>query len=324
MVHIVSHGPQCLDGVAAAVSVARFYEGAEVHALFSSNNEVDDTIRALPCLAPQAEHDVWITDISWTDPATDEHLRRLAGAGVRIHWFDHHRTAVERHGRGAVRVPFAGLEVSDRAAASRLVYEHLAARLEREGRDNPRFRAFWPVVQMADDNDRWLHRIPGSHELALTLRAMPGRRGYEALLGIDEAVTYTAEMAEARARVEAELRRSVEIAEGSRVSLPVPGAGVSVVAAVCDGYPSEVADRWGRRASNTVFALFDAKSLAVSLRRSRDCRVDLSRVAEMFGGGGHEAAAGCELPELRRELSLSLGARVVTAIGGAGGGSQPP
>ena len=49
-----------------------------------------------------------------------------------------------------------------------------------------------------------------------------------------------------------------------------------------------------------MFALYDAKSLAVSLRRSPDCTVDLSRLAAALGGGGHAAAAGCELPELRR------------------------
>ena len=80
--------------------------------------------------------------------------------------------------------------------------------------------------------------------------------------------------------------------------------------AVCDGHPSEIADAWGRRTANAVFALYDMRSLAVSLRRSPDCAVDLSRLAEAFGGGGHAAAAGCELPELRRELAEALAERV--------------
>ena len=79
---------------------------------------------------------------------------------------------------------------------------------------------------------------------------------------------------------------------------------------MCDGHPSEIADAWGKRPRNTVFALYDAKSLAVSFRRSPDCSVDLSHVAAALGGGGHAAAAGCELPELRRVLAEALATRV--------------
>jgi nanoRNase/pAp phosphatase (c-di-AMP/oligoRNAs hydrolase) len=71
-----------------------------------------------------------------------------------------------------------------------------------------------------------------------------------------------------------------------------------------------VADAWGKETSNAVFALYDAKSLAVSLRRSPDCSVDLSRLARALGGGGHAAAAGCELPELRRTFAEVVMARV--------------
>jgi nanoRNase/pAp phosphatase (c-di-AMP/oligoRNAs hydrolase) len=85
---------------------------------------------------------------------------------------------------------------------------------------------------------------------------------------------------------------------------------VTLVAALCDGHPSEIADAWGKRTPNAVFALYDAKSLAVSLRRSPDCTVDLSHVAAALGGGGHAAAAGCEVPELRTLLAEAVATRV--------------
>jgi nanoRNase/pAp phosphatase (c-di-AMP/oligoRNAs hydrolase) len=83
-----------------------------------------------------------------------------------------------------------------------------------------------------------------------------------------------------------------------------------VVAAVCDGHPSEVADAWGREMRGAVFALYDATSLTVSLRRSPDCQVDLSKLGEALGGGGHAAAAGAELPEVRRTLAEIIATRV--------------
>ena len=310
-VHVVSHGPHCLDGVAAAVAVARYHRGqAEVIPHFASNSEIDATLRSL-LPAPGRDAEVWITDISWRTPETDAHLRTLAARGVRIYWIDHHRTALERFRAGEVNVPFAGRVLSEEYAASRLVYEYLAERLAAEGRTAPGFEAFAPVIAMADDNDRWLHRVPGSRELAWTVRTL-GAEAYDELLGIDAKVTYTPRMSAARARVEAEIARSFALADASRTERRL--GDVTLVAAVCDGHPSEIADAWGKQTPNAVFALYDTRSLAVSLRRSPDCRVDLSRLAAGLGGGGHAAAAGCELPELRRALAEAVASRVAKGL----------
>jgi oligoribonuclease NrnB/cAMP/cGMP phosphodiesterase (DHH superfamily) len=311
-IQIVSHGPHCLDGVAAAVAVARFHAGqADVVPRFAGNNEIDTVMRGLHP-EPGRDTELWITDISWREPETDAHLRALAEAGVRIYWIDHHRTALERFAAGAVRVPFADRVLSEEYAASRLVYEYLGHRLAAEGRKAPGFTALAPLIAMADDNDRWLHRVPGSRELAWVVRTL-GADAYDDLLGIDAALTYTPRMTAARARVEAEIAHSFAVANASRSEQRL--GDVTLVAAVCDGHPSEIADAWGKETRKAVFALYDAKGLAVSLRRSPDCTVDLSRVAGALGGGGHAAAAGCELPELRQRLAEALASRVARTLG---------
>ena len=125
LAHVVSHGPHCLDGVAAAVAVARYQAGrADVHTRFASNSEVDAVLRDL---APARGDELWITDISWREPETDVHLTRLARAGVLIYWIDHHRSALERFRAGQVNVPFTDFVLSEDYAASRLVYDYLAA-----------------------------------------------------------------------------------------------------------------------------------------------------------------------------------------------------
>ncbi len=318
LLHVVSHGPHCLDGVAAAVVVARYYEGVEAKPHFATNAQINEVLRSLKPAALPSGTEVWITDISWTDKETDAHLRDLAVRGVKIYWFDHHRTAVERYRSGEVEVPFADLVVREDFAASRLVYEYLQRRLRQERKSHPSFMALHKLVQMADDNDRWLHQIEGSHELALTVRAMAtggdGLAAYRALLHIDAEVSYTPEMREAYKRAMQEIRASLELAEQSRTALTLPEADLTVVAALCDGYPSEVAGRWGQKAQKTVFALYDLKGKAVSLRRSPDCRVDLSRVARALGGGGHPAASGCYLPEFHRKMAEELGRLMVQTL----------
>jgi uncharacterized protein len=309
---VVSHGPHCLDGVTAAAAVARYFgDRADVTATFASNSEIDRTLRSIRP-ASGRDTELWVTDISWRESETDAHLRSLAAAGVRIYWIDHHRTALERVRRGLVDVPFTESVLSEEFAASRLVYEYLERRTAAEGQTNPRFESFRPVVAMADDNDRWLHAIPGSRELGWVVRAL-GPDAYPDFLTLDERVTYTPRMAEARDRVGAEITHSFEIAERSRVERRV--GDVTLVVAVCDGHPSEIGDAWGKKLSRAVFALYDAKSLSVSFRRSPDCPVDLSKLAQSLGGGGHAAASGAELPDLRTAFATLVADAVAKALG---------
>jgi hypothetical protein len=163
---------------------------------------------------------------------------------------------------------------------------------------------------MADDNDRWIHAIPGSRELAWTIRTMgadhESLEPYHALLDIDAAVTYTPAMRAAYERTLREIQDSFALAAKSRVEMSVPGTPYTLVAAVCAGHPSEIGDAWGKNATQTVFALYDLKGEGVSLRRSPDCQIDLSQLAQLFGGGGHPAAAGCRPADLHRLFAREL------------------
>lgn len=319
LVHIVSHGPHCLDGVTSAVAVARFHAGLEVHTHFANNPEINETIQAVPAPPAGTTQEIWVTDISWNQPETDAHLRALAAAGTRVVWIDHHRTAIERLKRGAIDVPFAAMVVEDTYAASRLVYDHLKSRLVAEqrtpsGRDEhaAAFLALEKLVALADDNDRWIHALAGSRELALTVGAMRDTTAFQELLGIDAEVTYTPAMREAEARVTAEVAATHALAEKTRRERRV--GDVTVIAAWCAGYPSEIGDKWGKATPNAVVALYDTKSAGVSFRRSPASQVDLSRVAEAFGGGGHAAAAGCKIPGMGERDADALATLVADAV----------
>jgi len=292
------------------VVVSRYRRDATVIARFSSYGEIDQVLLGLRCDAPEQDHEIWITDISWSDPAVNRHLRALIGSGVRVHWIDHHRTAVERSRAGHIDVPFTGFVLREDFAASRLAFDYVQTRLAAAGAPNDWLPGLERLVAMADDNDRWIHQIPGSRDLALAVGAMESIDAYHEWLHNDAEVIDTPRVLEAKQRARAQVARSMAVAQASRIAQPLPGTDGQVVAAVCFGYASEIADAWGKTATNTVFAFFDAQSLTVSLRRSPDCRVDLAGLAQQLGGGGHPAAAGCELGELRSEVSAAL-ARLV-------------
>ncbi len=197
LVHIVSHGPHCLDGVTSAVAVARFHAGLEVVTRFANNPEINEAIQARPAPPAGTTHELWVTDISWNQPATDGHLRALAAAGTRIRWIDHHRTAIERLKRGALDVPLATMVVEDTYAASRLVFEHLKqpARERRQRtpsgdpstpRRSSRSRSWWhsPTTTTAGSTRSRARASSRSRS-----ERCGTRRRIEELLGVDADVT---------------------------------------------------------------------------------------------------------------------------------------
>ncbi|HUO04086.1 MAG TPA: hypothetical protein VMU16_02700 [Candidatus Binataceae bacterium] len=298
-IQIVSHGPSCLDGVMAAATVARFYDGQKVTAILPGNSDSDHAIQGLRAKYDGGSDEVWITDLSWNQPATGAHLAKLAAGGTRIFWIDHHRTAVSRADAPEFKVPFAGRVLSESYSAARLTFNFLK-RMAREIPENRRtaFEAFQPFAMIADDHDRWIHKIAESPDWALAVQTLGGIASYREILKLREPVM-SKRLREAFESGRDAMRRSVELAHATVVDRKLAN-GITVRSACCFGYSSEVASYLYKDQHQMVVALFDLRSQGVSLRRSADCEIDLSLLAQAYGGGGHPAASGFAIPDLRR------------------------
>ena len=316
-IQIVSHGPSCLDGVVAAATVARFYEGHRVIPHLAPNGESDRRIQGLRARAGGEPEEIWITDLSWNSTETGDHLRALAREGVAIYWIDHHRTAVSRANAPEFKVPFRAKVLSERYCAARLTYNFLrrgAATLGGSAAGRKALKRLFPLVEIADDNDRWLKRIPESSEWALAVQTLGGAESFREIMKMEEP-KMTPRLRAALEEGRKALARSLELGRASMVERTLPN-GLRLRAACCFGYSSEVAAVLYQGQRQTVIALFDLRSQGVSLRRSADCKVDLSQTAQLFGGGGHAAAAGFTIPDISRypaeKLAAILGEQLQT------------
>ena len=265
----------------------------------AGNNEADSVIGSLTLKSEDNSDEIWITDLSWNSPATGAHLKELAERGARIYWIDHHRTAVSRAGAPEFKVPFAGKVLSEQYSAARLTFNFL----KKMARDLPErqraaFDSFEPFVMIADDHDRWVHKIPESSEWALAVQTLGGSSSFREILKLHEP-RMSRKLRTAFESGQDAMRRSLELAHATMVDRKL-GNGITVRTACCFGYSSEVAAQLYQGQTRTVVALFDLRSQGVSLRRSADSDVDLSVLAQHFGGGGHAAASGLMIPDLRR------------------------
>jgi oligoribonuclease NrnB/cAMP/cGMP phosphodiesterase (DHH superfamily) len=298
-IQIVSHGPSCLDGVMAAAAIARFYDGHKVFTTLAGNNEADRTIQALALKSDDGHDEIWITDLSWNSPATGEHLKELIDRGASVYWIDHHRTAVSREDAPEFKVPFTGKVLTEQYSAARLTFNYLK-RMSRElpAAQREAFDAFQPFALLADDHDRWIHKIPESSDWALAVQTLGGSSSYREILKLHEP-RMSRKLRNAFESGQDAMRRSLELAHATMVDRKLDN-GVTVRTACCFGYSSEVAAELYKGQNRTVVALFDLRSQGVSLRRSPDCDLDLSLLAQVYGGGGHAAASGFAIPDLRR------------------------
>ena len=299
-IQVVSHGPSCLDGVMAAAAVARYYDGEKVYTTLAGNNDADNVIGNLKIKSDDGvENEIWITDLSWNSPATAAHLTELSERGARIYWIDHHRTAVSRAYSPEFKVPFAAKVLSEEYSAARLTFNFLKG-MHRDNPDGNRndFDAFEPFVLIADDHDRWIHQIPESSDWALAVQTLGGIVSYREILKLREPQMSRKLRAAFESGRDA-MRRSLELAHATLVDRKLHN-GITLRTACCFGYSSEVASHLYRDQSRMVVALFDLRSQGVSLRRSTDSDVDLSLLAQHYGGGGHVAASGFAIADLRR------------------------
>jgi oligoribonuclease NrnB/cAMP/cGMP phosphodiesterase (DHH superfamily) len=267
--------------------------------------------------------DLWIADITWKQPKTEKLFKELIRRGWRIFWIDHHSIAVEKDEREIQALGLTGWVASRRFSAARLLYDYLISAEDLLGKAPAELKRFEPVVLLADDNDRWLHQRRGSRELALTVAALGGTAAYRELLHTDSELRYSPRMEEAYRRASRELAASVALANRTRLERTLEN-GLRIVAVICNGYTSEVADSLrhslapgGKRDEPAaMFLLYNLEDQRISLRKTPACGIDLARLAGQFGGGGHPAAAGFDLPEARNLLQDYLVERLIKALTG--------
>ena len=314
-IQVISHGPSCLDGVMAAAAIRRFYPDDRVHMTLAANGDTDRVIQSMRSRTAGGAEELWITDLSWTQTTTAGHLTGIIKNGARAYWIDHHRTAVGRADAPEFEVPFTERVLSEDYSAALLTYNFLAAKAERDGDHEhlAAYQKFAPFAAIADDHDRWIHRIPESADWALAVQTLGGLESYRDIIRLDEPVMSRRLKLALETGLKA-MDKSFAIAKATMVERELDN-GLRVRSACCMGYSSEVASRLYEGQHRTVIALFDLRSLGVSLRRSVDCEVDLSELARSFGGGGHAAAAGFAVDEVKlapaERLADVLGAKLL-------------
>jgi oligoribonuclease NrnB/cAMP/cGMP phosphodiesterase (DHH superfamily) len=256
-----------LDGVGCAVVFAGARPGQGPIELVE-NGAIDGRVRdAIAArLGDAGGHVVLVTDHG-IDAATADAADEFVAAGGRFVLLDHHRSSLSLNGR-------AWATVDPEHSAAGLLFDHLG-----------RPAAFAEFARLVEDHDLWRHQDPRSARLAALLGLLGAER-FQARFVEDPGV----ELREGErllvdneeARREDYLRRKVEQARVVEID------GRRWAICYAEQYQSDVAERLMTELGVVATAIVNPGKRTVSLR-GRD--VDVSGIAERFGGGGHARAA---------------------------------
>jgi len=262
MVDVIVYHDCCHDGLTAACVALLRYPFADLFPAGYSNPPDTESLRG---------KDVLVVDYSWKRDA----MLAIANNARSIRVFDHHKTA---------EAELAGLDfcVFDmQRSGAGITWDELFPEEKRP-----------TLVDYVEDRDLWRFALPNSREVHAACDSYPSTIETRlSLMSTD--IDQLASEGRAILRYHEKL---VGQALEERPRENIAGYNVPCVALPVISMRSDVAGRLSEGEPFAATYTLRADGSRIFSLRSRGDGVDVSEVAERFGGGGHKHAAGFILP----------------------------
>jgi uncharacterized protein len=268
----------CIDGLMAAAVVRRTYPDAE---FFAANYNEPAPIESL-----KGKHCI-IVDFSYSR----EVILQVADASTALLVLDHHKTA--QAALANIVHPKAKIIFDMNRSGAGLAWDIFYPLATGSARP--------PLINMVEDRDLWRFQYEGSNRLHYVLTCMdstPEAFAHQLQLSIQNP-DYIADLVCQGAAMEKLFTAQIETLKHEAFTVEVGGYVVPVVNAPYI-FASELA---GALAEGHPFAatyFFNGKEEVWSLRSRGENGIDVSEIAQQYGGGGHKNAAGfkCNLSSI--------------------------
>lgn len=311
------HAP-CNDGSAAAATLeyrlqnrSDTREGEEIDIRFAPMSYNTDWNDPFPESYLQNEvqpkhpvSEIYFVDISVSNRKFDqlyEHLRadeKIAAGAIPVVCIDHHQSAIDRHEELRQYCTETLIRIGPGLSGATLVWEYF----------NQRFNVSEPVpllLRYVADQDVWEWQLPDSKEVNASLNVLSG--------SVDEMRSELAHSLESpdewlRGRREAgraitELVES-QVLRSKRQVVEYPFSDGILLVVNATSFSSELGNylcEQHERRPDVVAMIYSVQedwSVRCSLRSLSGGKRNARAIAEVYGGGGHDNAAGCRFSDV--------------------------
>jgi len=252
----------CTDGAAAAAVIKRKYPQAE----FLPMNHGD------PITADPSGKKIFIVDFSFPP----EVLEKIRSQATEVHWYDHHKTALPIRDK----IGWGTLDLSESGAS-------LTWKQEYPGQALPKILAY------VKDKDLWEWKLPDSRAVSMDLRNTVGVLNPENDVWkrlIDQLDESTFKKIVERGEYALQAQR-LNILSGVKYGFELEFHGHRAFAVNWSLEASDIGEYIYKEMGYPIAVLFyyTGKVWSFSLRSPS---VDVSNLAQKYGGGGHPGASG--------------------------------
>lgn len=328
----IHHAP-CNDGAAAAAALAyRLIEQQSSAPLVSEPVDPGRTIEVMPLTfgkdwdAPidedYIEHlghhtdvveEIYIVDISLSRIRYDQIIEELRLRGrigetmPRITCIDHHRSAIDRLVEIESYCDETYIQIGPGLSGATLVWKYFNEKNETSSLPLPL------LLQYVADQDIWEWKLPGSKEVNSALNTLDGMMPtlwQELLESISDPEEWLARRTAQGDSILSVVNSQVRRAFGA-TSRHVSTDGIEYMIVNATTNSSEIGNRLCEDSEKSpdcvamIFSVLDDWSVKVSVRTVSGGKVAARTVAERFGGGGHDNAAGCRFASIE-ELKSAI------------------
>jgi oligoribonuclease NrnB/cAMP/cGMP phosphodiesterase (DHH superfamily) len=272
-----------LDGFLSAYLVKHAFEGEKFKYISSSVHDVDNNVKKYIIEEHDPNNLYFITDLSVSNEVAD-----LLDAYNNVTLLDHHITASHLKDR-----KWAYLDLQGKVSASELTYRYLINKATTPEYENK----YKEVAKIATDYDLWIKKIPKSDALNNLLYATSFKRLFD---NSDKYFkicrngnNYNLNFTNIGRHVIMLYEESKDAYISSAISrtkiVTIKNMKVGLVFA--ENHISQLGNEIIDKLDADIVCILNAKNQAVSFRSKKD--IDVSKLAQALGGGGHKNASGC-------------------------------
>lgn len=285
-----------MDGISPYILLKHFYPNANIDYSFCDYRDINEKVADFIYNDEFLNFDaIYITDISVSEENAEKLQSLFETTDIEIRLFDHHKTAL-----GLNKFEFCKVVIEENdelICGTRLFYNFLVK--EKECTSS---KTIYNYVKYVNDYDTWLWKNKYNYDLPEKWNSLfftYGRLDFIRSV-LDKFEKNNLSFNE----VDKTLLRIRENEKKAYVQTRTKEVFLREI----DGHKCAIvfAERFGNEIANKLFELYPECDIQItisqnglSFRNLGNNNIDLTKIAELFGGGGHAAAAGAPI---RKEL----------------------